>query len=127
MADSVLKVLAENKSKELEKEEQRLERELRGKESFHRAAWAEYGSELCSGEMLKDEQEIELEMGEVGKKITLLCRFIGGGLDISREERLRKNSAEVAAQIVTLQNSKKLIDGELSEIAVVKNLLAITF
>ena len=127
MADAVLKTHAENKIKELEKEEQILKRELRGKESFHRAAWAEYGSELCSGEMLKDEHEMELKIEEVSRKITLLCRFIGGGLDISREEQLKKNSEEVAAQIVILQNSKKLIDGELSEIAMVKNLLAITF
>lgn len=127
MADDVLKTHAENKVKELEKEEQRLERELRGKESFHRAAWAEYGSELCSGEMLADEDAIRDDIAEVGRKISLLKKFVGGKLDISREERLRNNSAEVAAQIVILQDSKKLIDGELSEIVMVKNLLAVTF
>ena len=127
MADNALKVAAENKIRELEKEEDRLNAQLRSKQSFHSSAWAEYGSELCAGGMLKEEQNIYLEMNAVSSRIALLRKFIDGRLDISREGRLKKNSAEVAGQIATLQSSKELIDGELSEIARLKSILAGTF
>lgn len=127
MADEVLKKIAENKILELRKDEQRLMGELSSKEAFHSAAWSEYGSELCGGEMMRDEKNIRLKIDEVVSKITLLRQFIDGKLDISREERLRKNSDGVAAQIITLEDSKRLIDEELLEITRIKNLLSVTF
>lgn len=126
MTDSVLKAIAENKIKELEIKVSVLRGELKSIESFHSAAWAEYGSELCSGEMIANESKIRMEINLTLRDIIFLRGFIEGRIDISREEQLRNNSAEVAAQIVTLQDSKKLIDEKLSEIAMVKNLLAIT-
>lgn len=42
----------------LTKEKDRLENELRKMREFHHAAWQEYGSELCSGEMSRDEKRL---------------------------------------------------------------------
>lgn len=127
MADDTLKAVAENKIKELERKAEGLRGDLKDKQSFHASAWAEYGSELCAGGMIKDEREIVVGIVTVEDKINLLRRFIDGCLDISREEWLKKNSEEIAARIVALQGSKQLIEGELSEIAEVKNLLNLTF
>ena len=127
MADEVLKKIAENKIKELEKEVLVLKAELRSMESFNSAAWEMYGSELCAGEMTGNENKIRVKMDLIRCDIIYLRRFIEGRLDISREERLKTNSAQIDAQILTLQDSQRLIDEELSEIAVVKTLLAVTF
>jgi len=127
MTDNTLKTAAENKIKELERMRTNLNEQLSSKQSFNLAAWSEYGSELCAGEMIRDEQEISNRISEIVNKIALLRKFIQGELDVSAEEKLKKNSEEIAARIVALQGSKQLVDGELSEIMRVKNLLNLTF
>lgn len=36
-----------------------LKKELRDMKEYHREIWKEYGSELCTGEMIRKEEEIE--------------------------------------------------------------------
>lgn len=93
MIDKELKSIIENKIFFLEKEERRLRAELSDK------------------------------IDNVKSDIVLLRKFVEGKLDISRQERLRGNAAEVVGQITTLQKSLKLIDEELAEIERVRELL----
>jgi len=125
MTDNIseLKLIAENRIFHLETVGRALRAELIDKESFNAAAWAEYGSELCGGEMVREEKNIQANIDDVKATIALLRKFIDGQLNIYREEKIRKNLSEVVGQIATLQNSQKLIEGELSEIEKVKHLL----
>ena len=42
----------------LRQKEAELAEELRKMEEFHKAAWEQYGSELCAGEMLDNERKV---------------------------------------------------------------------
>lgn len=126
MADSPnLKDVARNKIKELEQEARLLQGELSSEVSFNMAAWNEYGSELCAGEMIRKESEIRARIARVESKISLLCRFIGDKIDLYRHARLKKGSADIVAQIASLKDSKELIDFEVAEIDTIKDLLGI--
>jgi len=127
MVDNILKAVAENKIKELEKEVSALERELRDKESFHRAAWAEYGSELCTGEMLAEENKIQIEIIRIRRDIILLRNFIKGDLDISEEDYLQGECSRHNQEIARLNELKSSINARLEVIRAVKNLLAVIF
>ncbi len=127
MADGVLRVVAENKVKELEREIERLRGELRSKESFHSAAWAEYGSELCAGEMIGEELKIAGDIMEIERKTDLLRKFVQGTLDISEEGHLKQQCDEFDKEIERLNELKSSANGQLEKISAIKNLLAIKF
>ncbi len=42
-----------------------LEKKLLDMRSYHMSIWNEYGSELCAGDMIKQEKEIEDEIKEL--------------------------------------------------------------
>ncbi|KKR02377.1 MAG: hypothetical protein UT29_C0003G0033 [Candidatus Yanofskybacteria bacterium GW2011_GWA1_39_13] len=123
MTDDALKAIAEKKIKELEKEEAMLKEELKNKQLFNASAWAEYGSELCAGSMIREEKDIYSRIDEVRNKIALLRLVVSGKLDISREERLKNKAIEISNQMSGLLSSLKLVDDELLELRKIKNLL----
>ncbi len=127
MADEVLKVIAENKIKELEKEIGKLRFQLKSTESFNRSAWEEYGSELCSGEMIANENAIRDDIAEVKDKIVLLERFVGGNFDLSQESYLRTQCGELDNETARIKEQKGSVVAQLEEISTIKRLLAITF
>ncbi len=127
MAEPVLVILAQKKIGELLLEVRNLSIKLQGEESFNQAAWGQYGSELCGGEMLANENKIREEIAEVEGKALLLQRFIGGGLDLSQEYLLKTQCEYLDTEIAQAQERKRTVAAQLEEIAKVKRLLAIIF
>lgn len=125
MVDNAQRTIAENKIKELEKEILVLERLLRSKESFNSAAWAEYGSELCAGEMVGNEQKIRLKISSAKGKVALLMNFIKGNVDISEEDYLQGEYRRHDQEIARLKGLQASIDVRLEAIKAVKRLLSI--
>lgn len=63
----------------LSKEEEKLSGELKKLEAFHKAAWEEYGSELCSVEMLGKENAIAKKISRIkAMKEIILSRNLNG-------------------------------------------------
>jgi len=127
MTEPVLVALAQKKVGELLLEVRNLSIKLQGVESFNQAAWGQYGSELCGGEMLANEMKIREEITEVEGKALLLQRFIGGFLDISQEYLLKTQCEYLDEEITRSQELKRKATTQLEEIAKVKRLLAVTF
>ena len=123
MTDEALKEVAKRKIEDLEKEEERLEKELSAKRASNMADWEKYGSRLCSGAMLKEEENIQTEIDSVREEISLLRRFVDGVLNVLREEKLKTRLADTTSQIVNLKRSRELIEEELAEIERVRDLL----
>ena len=46
----------------LRQKEAELAEELRKMREFHKAAWEQYGSELCAGEMTEKERKLEAQL-----------------------------------------------------------------
>lgn len=125
MTDNSLKTVAENKIKSLETEISSLEGELKSMESFNSAAWAEYGSELCGGEMSANEQKIRVKISNAMGKVILLRNFIKGNVDISEEDYLKDECSRHDVEIGKLNELKNSINARLDVITAVKNLLGI--
>lgn len=123
MTDNALKAVAETKIKELEKEEKMLREELRNKQSFNASAWAEYGSELCSGSMIREEQDIRSRVNGVCEKIALLKRLLDGKLDFSEEEKLKNKAIEISNQMSSLLASLRQIENKMLELRTGRELL----
>lgn len=62
------------------KEKHRLEQE------FNRAAWAEYGSELCSGEMENNEKKILGEISAIQEMLDILVAVRDHGVDLDKKK-----------------------------------------
>jgi hypothetical protein len=127
MVDGVLKTVAENKIKSLETEISAFEGALASTETFNKAAWAEYGSELCSGEMLGNELKMRKNINELKRNVLFLRAFICGNVDISEEDYLQQQCDGFDKEIARLNELKSSANGQLQRIATVKNLLAIEF
>ena len=69
----------------LEKEKTIKEGELASMRSMHSSAWSEYGSELCAGGMLRDENEKAREIDELNRKITYLKDCLWSDRDLNAE------------------------------------------
>ena len=67
---------------------------LISEQSFNGAAWAEYGSELCAGEMQAKEREISEEIEDFERDVALLRRCLAGEVPtVSDEAFIREGFA----------------------------------
>src|SRR3989344_3294382 len=62
----------QKKIEELKKRKAELEKKLKDEQAFNRAAWEQYGSELCVSELERNEQAIKNEIKSVYEDIALL-------------------------------------------------------
>jgi len=46
----------------------KLEKELEDLKSFHQSAWDTYGSELCAGDMIRQEEKLEKKIEKLKKE-----------------------------------------------------------
>lgn len=88
MLDEIQKAKVILKLKELKDKSENLDSAHSAKVSLHKTAWEEYGSELCVGEMIKEERKILEEKEGVDYDIDLLERVLAGTADISKAEYL---------------------------------------
>lgn len=124
MADEVLKMVAENKIKELELKLVRLDEKLNYERAGADEAWKMYGSELA-GDLLDGVKRVEKGIETVEKQISLLTRFISGGLDISQESSLRSQCRELDKEMTRINDLKNSTNAEIEEIIIVKDLLGV--
>lgn len=124
--NNFLRVIAENKVKELEAETSQLEEELKGEEFFVNSAWSEYGSELA-GDLCDGMTRIKGKISNTERQISCLKKFIDGNPDISQESYLRAQCREFDKEINRLNDLKNSTNVQLEEIVFVKSLLSITF
>ena len=47
---------------------EQLEKELADLKEYHKSAWNTYGSEICAGDMIRQEEELEKEIDERKQK-----------------------------------------------------------
>jgi len=52
----------------MEEEIKKLEKELADLKSTHRSCWDTYGSELCAGDMIREEEKIEKKIEQLKLK-----------------------------------------------------------
>lgn len=113
----------------LEKEVEKLRGELRSMEDFHRSAWAEYGSELCAGEMNSKEISLGKTIKEAEANIQLLKRYLEHHL-ISRmaasDAHCKSQIESIDREITRQQDDKNDYQKILDEHQTVRNLLGIT-
>ena len=97
----------------------RLIGQLRDKQSFHAAAWAEYGSELCAGGMQNEEKAIREEIDGCKAEISLLESGLSGRLDLSDEHvsSLQRGIDRAQALIDGLSTQRKQLLKELAACA----------
>lgn len=60
----------------MEKTIEELEQELADLKATHLALWSQYGTELCTGDMIAEEKKLELEI----KKAKTIKRWEGTGM-----------------------------------------------
>ncbi len=88
MLDKIKEAKVVLKLKELKDESENLASAHSSKVSSNTAAWKEYGSELCAGDMIKQENKILEEKEDVDDDIDLLEKVLAGMEDFSKVERL---------------------------------------
>ena len=110
---------------ELKKEKAALGKKLESQQVFHSAAWEQYGSELCAGEMLNDDRHLAEEILEVERKIVLL-QNLDQGLNIAaRELALRNQFAEIDHSAKELEKEKAITVRELGMIDFIKSVIGV--
>lgn len=107
----------------LKEEKARLEEELRAKAEFNRAAWQEYGSELCANEMVRNLDKIREKIAAVEKKIKLLVRYLDGCIRPQIKQSVQATILEFDRQIDSLTLQKMVSEETLKEISDLENLL----
>ncbi|KPJ85765.1 hypothetical protein AMJ57_01850 [Parcubacteria bacterium SG8_24] len=96
---------------------------LSAKESFHAAAWAEYGSELCAGGMVREERAIEQEIRAVEGDIELLRQVRDGAVPLEADPEAVGRLEEIQIQLGRLQDEKRDIEAFLARIERARSLL----
>lgn len=91
---------------ELKKEKAALNQRLEEERNFHIAAWNEYGSELCAGEMADNEAAIAKKIADVSKKINILEQYLIGGFSAEERARLLELIAANSEAIRNLEAEK---------------------
>ncbi len=54
---------------------EQLEKELVDLKAYHKSAWDTYGSELCAGDMIRQEEELEKEIAKRKQKQKTIKRL----------------------------------------------------
>jgi NTP pyrophosphatase (non-canonical NTP hydrolase) len=57
-----------------------LEKELADLKAYHKSAWNTYGSELCAGDMIRQEEKLEKEIAKRRQKQKTINRWKKAGL-----------------------------------------------
>ncbi len=110
---------------QLKKAREEAEARLASERSFNISAWNEYGSELCAGEMIKNERELERAIRALSGDIDLLQQGLDGAVDPEPNladvaqldenarsvKRLQDESDDVQKRIATSERLKRLMDG----------------
>lgn len=73
----------------MSEELQKLEKELEDLKESNLSSWNTYGSELCAGDMIRQERELEEKINELKEP-----KFNCGGKDVTYK-RLRKKAKEL--------------------------------
>jgi hypothetical protein len=102
----------------LEKKKSKLESELKDKRSSNTSSWSEYGSELCAGDMIKEEEEIIIEISLIASDIDFLNNVLSYNVSISKEirEMLERNVEMIDRNISDLEMKKAAVTGPLRNI-----------
>ena len=100
----------------LSRDEERLSGELRELRKFHSAAWAEYGSELCSGEMQRNEGAVANKISKIRKmKEIVLSRKLNG-------QMVKIILADLGGLIVRAEELREFLNKDKEALAAEKDL-----
>ncbi len=109
--------LVERKLKELQQKHSERRSALRDLQSFHSAAWAQYGSELSSGGMMREEREVSADIEALAANIALLTNCLSGEVPVRRDlvaagelEYKLVQRQKLDAEIVALQQKLAVTD-----------------
>lgn len=103
---------------DLKKRKNAAETELAGVKSALASAGRIYGSELAS--MYREEEDLANAVDGLKDKIRLLNLFLGGMIDLSREQPIRERAEAVDRTIERLEAEKSELLQNLSEIDFIK-------
>ena len=111
----------------LRQKEAELAEELRKMEEFHKAAWEQYGSELCAGEMLDNERKVVKNIERNKKLLDYFNRRSVDDLEIRFFlETIRESDAKAESEIAFWQKQllysqeNRLFWEEIAKIAGIK-------
>jgi hypothetical protein len=90
-------------------------RELASKSAFHMAAWQEYGSELCAGGMLKDEQLIQDRIDALRRDRDLIRACLADELTPTQPPQEKCRLEEIDAAVAALAAERKQLIGGQAE------------
>ena len=72
-----------------------LEKELAELKESHSSMWDTYGSELCAGDMIRQEEKLEKEIEKLKTRQETIRRWKESGLLEGLEDNLKENCAEL--------------------------------
>jgi len=96
---------------------------LKEMQDFHAAAWREYGSELCAGEMSGREVYLGKDISEARRLKSLLLEAREGRLDPFDDAPFRRRIEEADRAIVLANDDKKGAEDALATNAALRRLL----
>ena len=95
-------------SKRLEK----LERALADMKASNRSIWDIYGSELCAGEMMKEEERLQKEIDKIKKEEKIQAQN-------KKEERLQKEIDKIKKEEKIQAQNNEVLNQDISYITIV--------
>ena len=107
----------------LKKEKSDAEVELESLRDQNLYAAGIYGSELCAGGMIAEENKIAQKIYDIGRQIDLLEKVLRAEVAIDDEEGLRRKLKEIEQRIADSNAEKAKAEKALEELKFVRSIL----
>lgn len=114
----------EEKIAGLRNREAGLKAQLKQVEEDHAIIWGMYGSELCGGDMVRQEHALQCRIDEIAGDIALLTQFATGEISLADIDNLQARSEELQREIRMHEIEKEGFAEALKPLLRIKTLLA---